>query len=376
MKFSSSNSVDGTFNHHHHEHSSEWASAYLTHFIEECSTPGDLTPNPHHARQKPQPRPQSKLQRQLQQLQQPRRRAHTSHNGAKSSPVAAMFALNIHADDEEEERHAKSESDILYTDHEEDYSYTKPRYNVREGRSVVRAGESSAQNSTRRNSDPHKDHHHQEKKRVVRRRSRSCDALSNSIKAMKQQTHSGSSKKGKKARHRRPRRRSTIDDLPPSSLRRVHFVCDDVTGEHSPTPLKSSILRNPSHKTCQSPPTSEVTKTSPSLSSGTKKSKTQVINLPWKDSQGVQGEYTGEVNASIQPHGFGTFTYTSRVGQEKTMQSIWDNGTQVQDAVLVERESQATLFPYKSYRRMKSAPNPIVFNFVWPHFLLAEVAPG
>ena len=50
---------------------------------------------------------------------------------------------------------------------------------------------------------------------------------------------------------------------------------------------------------------------------------TKVICLPWVDRRGLRGNYTGEVNAMIQPHGKGALVYDSGF----VLNSMWCNGT-------------------------------------------------
>ena len=49
---------------------------------------------------------------------------------------------------------------------------------------------------------------------------------------------------------------------------------------------------------------------------------TQVIRLPWTDSRGIDGYYTGEINALAQPHGMGIL----RFGDGTVISAKWCNG--------------------------------------------------
>ena len=57
--------------------------------------------------------------------------------------------------------------------------------------------------------------------------------------------------------------------------------------------------------------------------SSSKQSKISVKNLPWVDHKGKEGEYTGEVNGLMQPHGSGILKYNDST----SLNVAWVNGT-------------------------------------------------
>lgn len=75
----------------------------------------------------------------------------------------------------------------------------------------------------------------------------------------------------------------------------------------------------------------------------------KVISLPWNDHRGVQGEYTGEVNSSIQPHGKGTFCTTENDDSTVVYSaSLWKNGEVVSAKISVD-------YNIKEGKKMKEA---------------------
>jgi len=69
----------------------------------------------------------------------------------------------------------------------------------------------------------------------------------------------------------------------------------------------------------------------------------KVISLPWTDHRGVQGEYTGEVNSFIQPHGKGTFC--TNENDDSTVvysASVWKNGELISAKIPVDYYNKET----------------------------------
>mmetsp|Transcript_4498 Transcript_4498/g.10068 ORF Transcript_4498/g.10068 Transcript_4498/m.10068 type:complete len:533 (+) Transcript_4498:92-1690(+) len=66
----------------------------------------------------------------------------------------------------------------------------------------------------------------------------------------------------------------------------------------------SSMMDSPAEERVRDRPSQRTNKETP-RTKGEKS--TKVISLPWTDSRGIRGEYSGEINSSIQPHGKGTF---------------------------------------------------------------------
>jgi len=54
----------------------------------------------------------------------------------------------------------------------------------------------------------------------------------------------------------------------------------------------------------------------------------KVIDLPWVDRRGMRGNYTGEVNNMIQPHGKGVLAYENGL----VLDCMWCNGTSIKPA--------------------------------------------
>ncbi len=63
---------------------------------------------------------------------------------------------------------------------------------------------------------------------------------------------------------------------------------------------------------------------------------TMVVSLPWIDLAGNEGHYTGEVNASIQPHGFGALQYDSGT----VVTGLWNNGSPTTSTSSTSKDSQ------------------------------------
>lgn len=59
----------------------------------------------------------------------------------------------------------------------------------------------------------------------------------------------------------------------------------------------------------------------------------KVIDLPWVDRRGMRGNYTGEVNNMIQPHGKGVLVYENGL----VLDCMWCNGTSIKPASALSR---------------------------------------
>lgn len=70
----------------------------------------------------------------------------------------------------------------------------------------------------------------------------------------------------------------------------------------------SSMMDPPAEERVRDRPSQRQQRRTKKKTSRKKREKsTKVVSLPWTDSRGIRGEYSGEMNSSIQPHGKGTF---------------------------------------------------------------------
>lgn len=296
----------------------DWASAYLSHWIEECSM--DDSPRPPHRHTF---------------------HGHGSHHSALHSSTRSEqkdAPSKMTEDHKDDIKHAHlfqcSDSSNNIIDSSEGRSSTRQHRSrlSSTGRSRTREDHcenfASAQSVKSIDSKQRNDEGTTGRKQFARRRSKSVDFSTSD--------HAEPHKAPE-----RPRRRSTIDssmgEPEDHQSRRVHFA----DGSDTTTQLQS-ILRNKQ-------------KVRPSRPDPPSKPNTKVIDLPWVDHLGKKGQYVGEVNELIHPHGYGSLIYSNG----KTMKSFWKNGMPTRDDIHPKDDMHPSLVEKGSALSCGKTNNPI-----------------